>query len=655
MIFQFPSFLWALGALLIPILIHLFNFRKTTQIYFSNTRFLKQVKQETTQKRKIKQYLILAARLLFVFFLVMAFAQPFLPAAEQVGSQKNVAIYIDNSLSMSAPVAEKKRAIDEASERVREIVTALPPDVKYQLITNDFASFSNSFKAKSEVEDELSRLRLSSISRNAQEIESRILDEANTLFWISDFQSATFGSVSKTDSSLLIKLVPIKTSKLSNVLVDTVYLENPSITKGEKNTIHVRLRNVGDRSVEGLVTKLFINSVQASAASINIEPNSTNSLVFDLPTNLNGLNKAVLSFSDYPVSFDNEFYFTLNLTTKLKVIEIKSVKEVTPVERVFGNKELFTFDSFQAANLNYSLLNDVDLIIVNQLEKIELPLLTTLNGLRKNHSILLIPALLPDEDSYQQLIRGAVKINKQEQPLSLALPDFKAPLFQNVFEEINSAMAMPVATKVLDWGSDRSAILTFKDGRPFLSQVNDLFVLACPLIKSTTDFYAHALFVPVMYRLASLGSRNQERLYHSLSSTIFSFEGDSLVGEVPIKMIGKQEVIPAQHRIGSRIILELPKFLLERGFYSLVNQKDTLNLVAFNLIKDESMLENLKPEEIKLRLGGSASISIFNAGSTDAFRNEIKERYLGTPLWKYAIVLALVFLLAEILLIRFLK
>ncbi len=627
MIFQFPSFLWALGALLIPILIHLFNFRKTTQIYFSNTRFLKQVKQETTQKRKIKQYLILAARLLFVFFLVMAFAQPFLPAAEQVGSQKNVAIYIDNSLSMSAPVAEKKRAIDEASERVREIVTALPADVKYQLITNDFASFSNSFKAKSEVEDELSRLRLSSISRNAQEIESRILDEANTLFWISDFQSATFGSVSKTDSSLLIKLVPIKTSKLSNVLVDTVYLENPSITKGEKNTIHVRLRNVG----------------------------STNSLVFDLPTNLNELNKAVLSFSDYPVSFDNEFYFTLNLTSRLKVIEIKSVKEVTPVERVFGNKELFAFNSFQAANLNYSLLNDADLIVVNQLEKIELPLLTTLNSLRKNHSILLIPALLPDEDSYQQLIRGAVKINKQEQPLSLALPDFKAPLFQNVFEEINSAMAMPVATRVLDWGADRSAILTFKDGRPFLSQVNDLFVLACPLIKSTTDFYAHALFVPVMYRLASLGSRNQERLYHSLSSTVFSFEGDSLLGEVPIKMIGKQEVIPAQHRIGSRIILELPKFLLERGFYSMVLQKDTLGLVAFNLTKEESLLENLKPEQVKLRLGGSPSISIFDAGSTDAFRNEIKERYLGTPLWKYAIVLALLFLLAEILLIRFLK
>src|SRR6185369_17002641 len=100
----YPSFLWALSALAIPIIIHLFNFRKTTRIYFSNTRFLKQVKEETTQKRRLKQYLVLASRLLFLFFLVMAFAQPFLPAHEQITSGKNITIYLDNSFSMTAPV-----------------------------------------------------------------------------------------------------------------------------------------------------------------------------------------------------------------------------------------------------------------------------------------------------------------------------------------------------------------------------------------------------------------------------------------------------------------------------------------------------------------------------------------------------------------------
>src|SRR5882724_9371738 len=99
MSFGYPSFLWALLSLAIPIIIHLFNFRKTIRIYFSNTRFLKQVKEETTQKRRLKQFLVLTSRLLFLFFLVIAFAQPFLPAREQMASQRNIVIYLDNSLS----------------------------------------------------------------------------------------------------------------------------------------------------------------------------------------------------------------------------------------------------------------------------------------------------------------------------------------------------------------------------------------------------------------------------------------------------------------------------------------------------------------------------------------------------------------------------
>jgi len=58
---------------------------------------------------------------------------------------------------------------------------------------------------------------------------------------------------------------------------------------------------------------------------------------------------------------------------------------------------------------------------------------------------------------------------------------------------------------------------------------------------------------------------------------------------------------------------------------------------------------------MKTMLGNGANISIFQATSAGAFSNEIKERYLGTPLWKYALLLALLFLLVEVLLIRFLK
>jgi hypothetical protein len=53
--------------------------------------------------------------------------------------------------------------------------------------------------------------------------------------------------------------------------------------------------------------------------------------------------------------------------------------------------------------------------------------------------------------------------------------------------------------------------------------------------------------------------------------------------------------------------------------------------------------------------GNGSNISVFEANSTEAFSNEIKDRYLGKPLWKYALLLALFFLLVEVLLIRFLK
>src|SRR5690606_15816754 len=77
--FVYPEFLYALFAIAIPIVIHLFNFRKFKKIYFSNVQFLKEVTQETQSKSKLKHLLILISRILAISFLVFAFAQPYIP------------------------------------------------------------------------------------------------------------------------------------------------------------------------------------------------------------------------------------------------------------------------------------------------------------------------------------------------------------------------------------------------------------------------------------------------------------------------------------------------------------------------------------------------------------------------------------------------
>src|SRR5439155_13460167 len=102
--FIYPGFLFALSALTIPVIIHLFNFRKFRKIYFTNVRFLKEIKQDTQSRSRLKHLLILISRILAVTFLVLAFAQPYIPRGKGnvLTGIRTISIYIDNSFSMEA-------------------------------------------------------------------------------------------------------------------------------------------------------------------------------------------------------------------------------------------------------------------------------------------------------------------------------------------------------------------------------------------------------------------------------------------------------------------------------------------------------------------------------------------------------------------------
>jgi hypothetical protein len=655
--FAFPQFLWALTALSIPIIIHLFNFRKTTRILFSNTRFLQQVRQETTQKRKLKQYLVLASRLLFLLFLVLAFAQPFLPAKEQMTAGREVAIYLDNSYSMLSQVAEKTRALDAGIRFSKEIVSLFPLDTKYQLITNDFAPFSNSFKTQNEILDLLAQIRLSPVSRTFNEVSQRIGGSGREVFWLSDFQKSTLGEVSPTASDSLRswRLVPITLESATNVLVDSAYLEDPFVVGGQRNTLNVRLRNIGVKAREGLVIKLTINDVQSGTSSVNLESNSTAMAKFDLVQGLKGWNKAVVSFTDFPVSFDNEFYVTLNFSDKIKIVEVRSGNPF--IEKVFGNESLFAFRSFGAGNVDIGVLSQADLIILNNLDKPDASLVQAIKNYQQGTgTVLIIPSATGDLTSYQSLAQGfALKKSEATEMSELDKPDFQNPFFENVFEEKTATMAMPRARPAFEWGTDRSALLKFKDGKPFLSRARNIFILSAPLDSRFTDLQNHGIFVPVMYRIAASSHRVSQKPYYTLSESTVTLTADSLNSDTPVRLTGKQEVVPAQRKNGDKLVLEIPKFSIDPGFYFAKAQSDTIGLVAFDLDKKESLLDQWTGEEMKASLGGGKNISIFDSAATGSFSNEIKERYLGTALWKYALLLALAFLLAEVLLIRFLK
>ena len=103
MSFVYPWFLFAALVISIPIIIHLFYFRKFKKIYFPNVRFLKELKEEKNAIEKLKKRLALASRILALLFLVLAFTQPFIRKNTTNKPKGNtaVSIYVDNSFSMS--------------------------------------------------------------------------------------------------------------------------------------------------------------------------------------------------------------------------------------------------------------------------------------------------------------------------------------------------------------------------------------------------------------------------------------------------------------------------------------------------------------------------------------------------------------------------
>ena len=557
---------------------------------------------------------------------------------------------------MSATMPDKTRALDMATGYANEITNVFPVDTRFKLLTNDFAPFSNNYKTKSEIVDLLSQVRFSNMSRNLDEIQKRI-DKTGTpdIFLISDFQKSTLSSVGINDSILQWRMVPVQSSNRDNIYVDSAWFDNPYLVGGNANRLNVWVRNDGTLNADHLSVKLTINNVLAATATISVPSKGSTTSVFDINTNPSQFQELKVSLQDFPISFDNEFYLAIAPLNRMKIIEVKGLHSTRYIERVFGNKQLFDFRSYPASNVDFTPLENADLVVFNELADFDEPLRVFVAS-GKIKSFLIVPASKLKSASYQAVTGLPIQeIENARDKEKLTAPDFRNPFFENVFEEKSTALDMPSASKKIQWGLDPSAILKNRDGSPFLSKIANGFLMASPLQTEFSDFPQHALFVPVMYKMAALSKKDIKRPYYFLSENFLSIPSDSLAPEEPVRLIGAKEIVPSQRYVAGKIFLDIPKYTLTPGFSYMIAKDDTLGLLAFNLNKDESRMETMSESELEKMAAGKENVSIFEPRDRKTFSNQIKARYLGEPLWKYCLGLALLFVLTEILLIRFLK
>jgi len=671
--FLYPAFLFALLTLAIPVLIHLFNFRRYQKVYFSNVQFLKEIQEQQSSRRNLKERLILAARLLALTFLVLAFAKPYIPGANSAGAgkQKSVSIFVDNSYSMET-LNRDGSLLDEAKRRAKEIASAYSINDRFQLLTQDFEGRHQRLLSRDEFNDAVDTVKISPRSRSLQQIINRqqsLLamhkDGPGLLYVISDFQkNMAQGDPVKTDTGLSINLVQLKASSLPNVAVDSVALLSAIHRPGESEKMVVRLHNYAGQTAEKVPLKLVINGAQKALGSYTIDARAIqyDTLVF---SGLNaGWQRAELSLQDNPVTFDNQFYFTFEVKQQMPVLLIDGGTPNPFLKAVFAADPFFNAKRVPDGNVDYASLNSYPLIILSDINAVSTGLSQQLKAfVGKGGTLLVFPSPDADLANYKDFLE---KLNAAW-PEKLITGDAKVSglnlqnqVFKNIFENFPQNPDLPAVKKYYQLsssGNNPENLMTMPGKQPFWGEYTSgkgkVFVAAVALSEDFSNLPRHALFVPVMFRIALLSGHDQPLFYTLGRDEMIEIPPVQTNEKQLLKLVkANQSIIPETKQTEGSTLLYMADQLQQTGIYDLKKQDSAVAVLAFNDNRSESDLSYLNKADLA-KLVPKAN-PVLEAGS-GSLKSTLTESNFGLQLWKLCIILALIFLGLEILVIRYFK
>lgn len=674
--FLYPNFLWALAALAVPIIIHLFYFRRFRKVYFSNVRFLREVKEETSMRSRLRNLLVLLARCLALAALVVAFAQPFLPANDDVlTGRKAVSLYIDNSFSMAA-ASDRAPLLQIARDRAGDIVRAYGPEDRFQIISNEFSGRSQRLLGQEEALSAIEEIRQSPESRQLSQVAARqrsaLATEAleNKLaYLISDFQrNVTDLSRENIDTSVQLNLVPLAAVRERNVAIDSVWFEAPVTQLNQNNLLLVRVRNYGSEDLDNIRLSLNYQGQNKPEGTLTIPAGGfiTDSVYLNITEP--GLGQAELRITDYPVEFDDTYSITFRTTDRIAVLNIDG--DGVPDRNLKAALDLAVFEAnfVSSQNIDYGTLGDYQLVILTAVNAVASGLGEQLRQfVRNGGNLLVFPAVEADLMSYQQFLQAFPADELQNFETTArevsGLNDDEF-VFRDVFENRRAALNLPTTQgnyPLTRYGSrQQQALLTYRDGSVALAKYSigdgNLYLSAAPLSAELSNLSLNAeVFIPMLYKMGISSGRRRPAAYTIGRDEVIQTARRQSTGELVYKLRGPGgEFIPEQRTVGNRVLLGLGGQVPEAGVYELLLNEETTDLFAFNYDRTESDLSYTTAEELT-DLSAGTNVAVLNAENDASLIGEIRARNEGTPLWRYFIWAALAFLLVEVLLLRFWK
>ena len=638
--FKYPELLWALFLLLIPIFIHLFQLRRFKKTAFTNVKLLQKVVAESRRGNTLKKWLLLITRLALFAALIIAFAQPFF-AEKTALKEKETVIYLDNSFSMQA----KTKDGTLLGSAVQELIKAIPKENTFSLFTNDrvfrdvtLKDIQNDLLSLSHTQQQL---QLDEVYLKAKTFFGEKENTVKNLVAVSDFQLRIVPKQLDSTDNLQKHLVQLLPDQMENVVVDTVYIN--SITPENMELTTILSCNT---TMESIPVSLFNGEKLIAKTSATFETDKKAEVSFSLPSN--EVIHGKIEILDMGLAYDNQLFFNIDQKEKIKVLAINN-GNIDYLQRIFTGDE-FQFSSFPQEKLNYGLLASQNLIVLNELTIIPNALRNALKPYVANGgSLVVIPSKKANLNSYNQLLANffstayTQQVNAERNITDIA---FSHPLYENVFEKEVTNFQYPKVSQYLRIKTTAPKILSFGDNDAFLVGSGGVYVFTASIANENSNFKNSPLIVPTLYNMG-VNSLKLPKLYNTLGNVTNVDVPIALPKDKILKVAQRNyEFIPQQQSYANKVSLTFGKDIERDGVYSVSNAGATIRTISFNYHREESKLTYLNLENINANTKQGSIASLFQTMEND---NRV------TELWKWFVILALSFVLIEILIQKYLK
>ena len=334
MAFLTPFFLVGLGAIAIPVLIHLIQREKKRVIEFPSLMFVRRIPYQSVRRRRIRHWALLLMRAAAIALIVAAFARPFMHqgtvAAAVGGGAREIVILLDQSASMGYGDHWTR-----ATEAARSVVRGLGADDRATLVLFNKNAEENmrATADRTRLEGAINAAKVGSGATRygpalklAESILSRSPIKRREAVLISDFQRSgwTGSEEVRFPEGMTVSTVSVASPNTANLAVPSVAFARSSFSGQERLTVTAGLSNKGDEAIKDVPVTLTIDGHEIQTEKATVGAHASGSVSFTQFTLSSPNVRGSVRAGTDPLPADNTFHFVLAPSEPVSLVIVDS-------------------------------------------------------------------------------------------------------------------------------------------------------------------------------------------------------------------------------------------------------------------------------------------------------------------------------------------